>query len=229
MENVFAKRMKEERLSKNLTQQQLADFINNEHLIDKKVSRASITRYENGTRTPDYGTLAAIGIALNVDSDYLIGKSDKKHFEITNIELSEFTDLIIDIIKKDNAHINDKLWQILSDLNDLINTSIEHNFLDKFQSMIHFISLVSMKAAHADDLELINNLEESIFDNFRLVAQNSFKESMKEFIPKILNKAESYGISKLHDYEIDTLKKFYFNCQIDDIPPCIKGIFQKDN
>ncbi|AJH02208.1 hypothetical protein LF65_05701 [Clostridium beijerinckii] len=228
MENIFARRMKEIRVSKNLTQQQLADFINDENLIEKKVSRASITRYENGTRTPDYATLAAIGIALNVDTDYLIGKSDKRHFEITNVELSDFVDLISNIINKDNAHINDKLWKILSDLNDLIDISIKHNFLDNFQNMIHFISMISNRAAHNNNIESIANLEKCITDYFKLVAQNSFKKSMREFIPEILNKAELHGISQLYEHEIDILKKFYFGCEINEIPYCIKDIFTEN-
>ena len=57
MENILSKRLKEERLAKGYTQQQLADLINEENELDKKISRISITRYENGTRTPDSNTL----------------------------------------------------------------------------------------------------------------------------------------------------------------------------
>jgi|GEM_PF-4143432 len=228
MENIFAKRMKEERLSKNLTQQQLADTINNENLIEKKVSRASITRYENGTRTPDYATLAAIGIALKVDVDYLIGKNTRKHFEDTNTELSEFVDSIKNIIEKDNENINDKLWSILFDFKNIINVSMDHNFLDKFENMICFISMISDRAAYTNNIELINNLEKNISGNFNSVSENLFKESMRKHIPKILNKAEFQGISKLYKHEIDVLKKFYFGCEIDEIPYCIKDIFTEN-
>lgn len=64
----FATRLKELRTEAKLTQQDLADTI--------KVSKSTISMYENGKRLPEYGTLEAIADYFNVDMDYLTGKSD---------------------------------------------------------------------------------------------------------------------------------------------------------
>ena len=64
----FATRLKELRTEAKLTQQDLADII--------KVSKSTISMYENGKRLPEYETLEAIADCFNVDMDYLTGKSD---------------------------------------------------------------------------------------------------------------------------------------------------------
>lgn len=64
----FATRLKELRTEAKLTQQDLADTI--------KVSKSTISMYENGKRLPEYETLEAIADYFNVDMDYLTGKSD---------------------------------------------------------------------------------------------------------------------------------------------------------
>lgn len=61
--------LKNLRIAKDLTQEQLAKELN--------VSRSTIGMYENASREPDYETLEKIADYFNVDIDYLIGRTNK--------------------------------------------------------------------------------------------------------------------------------------------------------
>lgn len=74
----FADRLKDLRTSQKLSQEELAKKI--------KVSRSCIGNYEQGTREPKYEDLETIADYFNVDMDYLVGKSDKTSFRITEEE-----------------------------------------------------------------------------------------------------------------------------------------------
>ena len=65
----FNGRLKELRLSQDLSQQELADEI--------KVSKSSISMLENGKRIPSFEVQELLADYFNVDLDYLMGRSDK--------------------------------------------------------------------------------------------------------------------------------------------------------
>lgn len=76
--NVFATRLKETRESLNISADELAEAIG--------VSRATIFRYEKAEfKSVKQSTLDAISEYLNVNPDYLIGRSDEK-YNFNNIE-----------------------------------------------------------------------------------------------------------------------------------------------
>ena len=64
----FAVRLKELRLSKSLTQKQLAS--------DLGMSERGIQHYECGTREPSMAALIALADFFDVSLDYLVGRSD---------------------------------------------------------------------------------------------------------------------------------------------------------
>lgn len=64
-QNVF-KRL---RLSRGYTQAELADALG--------ISRSRIGMYETGAREPDFETLEIIADFFNVDTDYLLGRTNK--------------------------------------------------------------------------------------------------------------------------------------------------------
>lgn len=64
----FEERLKALRLSKDLSQMDLAKQL--------KISKSSINMYERGEREPGLETLEAMADYFNVDLDYLLGKSD---------------------------------------------------------------------------------------------------------------------------------------------------------
>lgn len=64
----FGKRLKEIRISKGLTQKELAVLINS--------TERGIQRYESGERKPNFEAIIALATTLEVSADYLLGLSD---------------------------------------------------------------------------------------------------------------------------------------------------------
>ena len=70
MNNKFCQRLKELRLSENLTQKELA--------IKLGKSRTTVYEWERNGHEPDYDTLIDIAEFFNVSLDYLLGNIDIK-------------------------------------------------------------------------------------------------------------------------------------------------------
>ncbi len=68
---MFSKRLREIRIEKGYTQEEIADYLG--------FTRPTYTAYESGRRKPDNDTLAKIARFLNVSTDYLLCISDIKH------------------------------------------------------------------------------------------------------------------------------------------------------
>ena len=64
----FCIRLKELRISRDLSQQKLADIVG--------ISKSSINMYERGEREPGLELLETFADYFNVDMDYLLGKCD---------------------------------------------------------------------------------------------------------------------------------------------------------
>lgn len=64
----FASRVRELRVSKNLTQKQMSSEIGVSEILWRK--------YEAGDRTPTFEGLIALADFFNVSTDYLVGRSD---------------------------------------------------------------------------------------------------------------------------------------------------------
>jgi transcriptional regulator with XRE-family HTH domain len=114
----FGRRLKDLRLERGLTQQQLGNMIN--------VTKVSISCYENNIRTPNLETFLDLVNVLDVSADYLLGNDFKVVAEDEldySIKLSKNDLLIINEIKK-----NQKLYQNLINnpkrIIDLINKRI---------------------------------------------------------------------------------------------------------
>lgn len=71
------KRLKELRKKENLTMEELGKKIG--------VSRTSISRYENGERSPTLDVLEDICAFFSVNIDYLTGQTDINDFEYTKV------------------------------------------------------------------------------------------------------------------------------------------------
>lgn len=68
----FMNIIKQLRLSKGMTQDELADALG--------ISRSRLSMYELGKREPDFETLEMIADFFNVDTDYLLGRTAKTTF-----------------------------------------------------------------------------------------------------------------------------------------------------
>lgn len=79
----FHKRLKELRISKNLSQQKLAD--------DLCINKQTISQYERGVRQPNLEMLLILCDYFNVNSDFLLGHSDVtgRLLDLEEIELIE--------------------------------------------------------------------------------------------------------------------------------------------
>lgn len=64
----FPERLKELRISRNLTQKEVADSVG--------MASVAYQRYEYGTREPAYQNLIALADFFGVSLDYLVGRSD---------------------------------------------------------------------------------------------------------------------------------------------------------
>ena len=64
-EKIFKERLKELRIEQNLSQGELAKLTN--------LNQSTITRYENGERTPNMFGLIALANFFKVSIDYLVG------------------------------------------------------------------------------------------------------------------------------------------------------------
>ncbi len=60
--------LKQERISKNLTQKQVAEFL--------QIARTTYTNYETGQREPSFEMLRKICDFYGITADYLIGRTD---------------------------------------------------------------------------------------------------------------------------------------------------------
>lgn len=71
MKNIFGNRLKELRTEKDITGEDLGKILN--------VTKAAISNWESGNRSPDSNTVIKIADFFDVSLDYLYGKTDSKH------------------------------------------------------------------------------------------------------------------------------------------------------
>lgn len=156
----FANRLKALRNSHGLTQDEFAKKI--------KITRSRLGMYETGQREPDFETLEVIADFFNVDTDYLLGRTDK-------------TTVII----RDDAPISDtdgrlikSITRILRSLSDAGKSQVEDfaNSVLKVENMQKQVQEPQLLAAHkientgmtdeelakaeADDLELLRKFHD---------------------------------------------------------------------
>lgn len=79
------------RLSKNLTQKQLADRVG--------LAVSAVSSYESGNRYPSFETLIKLSRIFHVSTDYLLGLSEKRSIDITGLT-DEETELISRLVDK---------------------------------------------------------------------------------------------------------------------------------
>lgn len=70
--SIFAKRFKQERMKKGLTQKELA--------IKFNTNKSNISRYENGYSIPKVKSLQNYADFFNVSIDYLLGRTDLRNY-----------------------------------------------------------------------------------------------------------------------------------------------------
>lgn len=144
----FSTRLKELREEKGLNQGQLANEL--------KISRGSVSFYENGERTPDIEIFDRICSFFNVSYDYMFGKSDIKKQNTTISAIREYTGLsdksilklhtisTPDSIKKQQENVSDDVFSCFILCDQYCSKAISKIIEDK--EFAHFISSVSRSA-----------------------------------------------------------------------------------
>lgn len=101
------KNLKSLRLSKGISQQQLADIIG--------VSQQSINKYENHNVEPDISLLISIAEYFNTSVDYLIGHSDIKHIieDVKFYDLNKDEAMLVDGFRKLSAKEKESIHLII--------------------------------------------------------------------------------------------------------------------
>lgn len=156
----FANRLKALRKSFGLTQNELAQKI--------KITRSRLGMYEAGQREPDYETLEVIADFFNVDTDYLLGRTDKT----TVILREDFP------APADDERFIKRITHVLQMLSDAGKTQVEDfaNSVLKVENMQKQVQEPQLLAAHkientamtdeelakaeADDLELLRKFHD---------------------------------------------------------------------
>lgn len=79
---MFAKRLKELRMRKGLTQIQFAEKFN--------ISSGTIAMWETGKRAPDKDTIVRLAQFFDVSTDYLLGNDKEKSSDSTELDSTFF-------------------------------------------------------------------------------------------------------------------------------------------
>ena len=114
---VFGKRLKELRKANGYTIEQFADMVG--------ISKSTLGYYENDKRMPDIEILARIADTLNVNTDYLIGRTNTTAQKGKMKTVCEFTGLSDNAAEYLAQLVKDKNYAKLSVINHLFDELTE--------------------------------------------------------------------------------------------------------
>ncbi|OQB13231.1 MAG: HTH-type transcriptional regulator ImmR [Firmicutes bacterium ADurb.Bin193] len=163
---MLAKRIKELRVQKGLTQQKFAEMMS--------LGITAVNNYENGNRTPSADTVIKMAKFFGVPSDYLLGLSDIKSFDIENMSINKklgLTQSAINKLKKINAEGLDFEKKSLNTLNLIIDNMRFEEFLYYATAYAFPKSDVSINCKKSIDLtkaKLLNMQEDDFKEYFLL-------------------------------------------------------------
>ena len=116
-EQVFGKRLRELRKENGYTIEQFADMVG--------ISKSTLGYYENDKRMPDIEILARIADTLNVNADYLIGRTNTTAKKGKMKTVCEFTGLSDRAAEYLSELVKDKDYAKLSVINHLFDELTE--------------------------------------------------------------------------------------------------------
>ena len=110
---VFGKRLKELRKANGYTIEQFADMVG--------ISKSTLGYYENDKRMPDIEILSRIANVLNVNADYLIGRTNTTALKGKMKTVCEFTGLSDCAVEYLSELVKNKDYEKLSVINHLFD------------------------------------------------------------------------------------------------------------
>ena len=114
---VFGKRLKELRKANGYTIEQFADMVG--------ISKSTLGYYENDKRMPDIEILTRIADTLNVNADYLIGRTNTTALKGKMKTVCEFTGLSDCAVEYLSELVKNKDYEKLSIINHLFDELTE--------------------------------------------------------------------------------------------------------
>lgn len=133
--STLGEKIKELRQENNLTQKKLAEMAG--------ISEISVRKYESGDRLPKYDVVEKFSTIFNVQTDYILGRSDYRKFN--NVILHDDFQALAKIIELSN---NPKLSKLITNIVDTM-------FLTIFSDS---------KEGNLDKLNLIHDLYRNIYN-----------------------------------------------------------------
>lgn len=128
-------RIKELRKARGLTQEELGKRLN--------VQKAAISKYENGTVTPNGEVLKRLSAIFNVTTDYLLGceisnssltsiqKKLLESFDMLNVEGQNLIIGMLSSLKLSHAKENGKISVVQRNLGGINNLAVNGNIYNK--------------------------------------------------------------------------------------------------
>ncbi len=95
---IIGKRVKEARINKKYSQQELGDLLG--------VTKVSICGYENGTRQPTLDTFLKLLDTLEIDSNYLLGREETVVCESEEPYTKKISKIDLDILQEIKKYPN---------------------------------------------------------------------------------------------------------------------------
>ena len=174
---VFGKRLKELRKAKGYTIEQFADMVG--------ISKSTLGYYENDKRMPDIEILARIADTLNVNADYLIGRTNTTAQKGRQKTVCEFTGL------------SDRAAEYLSEIaekKDYAKLSIINHLFDELTEDYDFYSYETQNGEEAAN-SILGALflyfercsgTESVWDEFNDLGNDRRKEVLAAAYKQLL-------------------------------------------
>ncbi len=204
--------IKRTREEKNISRKELSKKAN--------ITPSALANYENGYRTPSDDILKNISFALDVDINYLLGKTTFKDFE--GEQLREFEHIIDSIINCSDSDVVKASANIIESLSLLLNSPIRMKRLGELKILNQYINLIN---------DISGTLEENNAF-YRHLNKNTLSTTEVEDFLSDANKRFNDITSEFYDYSNDmkTIQAEIRNSSLnDDLLKFIKFDEEADN
>ena len=187
---VFGKRLKELRKANGYTIEQFADIVG--------ISKSTLGYYENDKRMPDIEILARIADTLNVNADYLIGRTNTTALKGKMKTVCEFTGLSDSAAEFLAQLVKDKDYAKLSVINHLFQEICEdydfYNGEDEVSSVLGALFLYFERCLDTN----------SVWDEFADLGNDRRKEVLAAAYKQLLlNQVTELVKSSAEAYKLD--------------------------
>ena len=174
---VFGKRLKELRKANGYTIEQFADMVG--------ISKSTLGYYENDKRMPDIEILARIADTLNVNADYLIGRTNTTALKGKMKTVCEFTGLSDCAVEYLSELVQNKDYEKLSVINHLFDELNEDYDFYSYETQNGEEAANSILGALFLYFERCSGTE-SVWDEFNDLGNDKLKEILAAAYKQLL-------------------------------------------